>query len=207
MGSMRHAFDTAGALFGKARKDLLALFFGRPDESFYLRQLTRMLSMGNGAVQRELLNLENSGLIKRTSIGRNIYYSADRHSAVFHEIQSLLMKTSGLADVIRLALQPLSSKIKIAFIFGSMATGRQDQRSDVDVFMIGDATFDETVHVILDAQKVLGREINPVVFSLKEFREKLHSGYPFHRDLVDAKKVFIIGTEDEYRTLVEEQLD
>jgi hypothetical protein len=39
------------ALFGKTRRALLALFYSHPDETFYLWQVIRAVSLGRGTVK------------------------------------------------------------------------------------------------------------------------------------------------------------
>lgn len=41
-------------LFGKTRRAVLALTFGRPEDAFYVRQVARYAATGNSMVQREL---------------------------------------------------------------------------------------------------------------------------------------------------------
>jgi hypothetical protein len=132
----------AGALFGQTRRNVLALLFGRPDESFYLRQIVRASGSGTGAVQRELEQLTRAGLIQRKAHGRQIYFAANPHSPVFEEVRSLIAKTAGVPGVIQSALLDFAKRklILLAFIYGSFATGKQGPRSDVDLMIIGDLT-------------------------------------------------------------------
>jgi uncharacterized protein len=133
---------SARVLFGRTRRDVLALLLGRPDERFYLREIRRAIAGGSGAVQRELKQLVEAGLVQRQSEGRQVYFSADRGAAIFPELQAIIQKTAGAADVLRAGLAPLlrSERIVIAFVYGSVATGSQTAPSDVDVLILGDAT-------------------------------------------------------------------
>src|SRR5436853_6467957 len=100
MGSEYPPERIAAALFGKTRRCVLALLFGRPDESFYLREVARVASTGLGAAQRELKHLSEAGLIVRSPRGQHVYYRANPACPVFAEIRLLLVKTAGLADVL-----------------------------------------------------------------------------------------------------------
>ena len=63
-------------LFGsKTRAKLLKLFFGSPEKSFYVREMTRVIDEQINSVRRELLNLENIGIIKSETFDNKIYYS------------------------------------------------------------------------------------------------------------------------------------
>ena len=87
----------AGALFGKTRQAILSLLFGHSDESFYLRQITRYLGSGMGAVQRELNQLVEAGIIRRFRQGNLVYFRDNPDCPIYDEIKNLIRKTSGLA--------------------------------------------------------------------------------------------------------------
>ena len=191
-------------LFGHTRNSLLALFYGRADQSFYLRQVIRAIGGGYGAVQRELKNLTDLGLVVRRTQGNQVLYQANSESPLFPEIKSLMAKTIGVHDVIRTALAGLSSKIQIAFVYGSVARQQERANSDVDLMVVGDARFSDVVSALSPAQKALGREINPTVYPSSEFRSKLSSGNHFLQAVMKEKKVFVIGNEHELTELAAE---
>ena len=111
----------AEALFGQTKRRVLALLFCRPETAFYLREIVRETGSGTGAVQRELAQLVDAGLIRRSQRGQHVYFNADPTSPVFDEMRSLLAKTAGLADVLRTALVGLpndKARIDAAFVTG-----------------------------------------------------------------------------------------
>ncbi len=182
-------------LFGSTRSALLALLFGHTDQSFYLRQMARALGGGHGALQRELKHLAAMGLIVRTTRGNQVLYQANVRSPIFSEIRSLVAKTVGVHDTIRGALASLADSIQMAFIYGSVARQEERNQSDVDLMVLGDALFSEVVTALAPAQKALGREINPTVFPVSEFRSKLKEGNHFLKSVASGKKLFVIGTQ------------
>src|SRR5205814_9471108 len=102
MSTQLQAGSLAAALFGKTRRELLAFLFSHPDDSFYLRQVAGHVGGGGlGGVQRELKRLADVGLILRQARGRQVHYRANRQSPIFAELQGLLVKTVGVADVLR----------------------------------------------------------------------------------------------------------
>jgi len=191
------------ALFGKTQRALLALFFMRPDEAFYLRQVVRMAGVGQGAVQRELARWVAAGLLTRSRRGRHIYYQANPANPVFEELTAVTVKTAGLAEVVREALATLSDRITVAFVHGSMARGTAKAGSDVDLLVIGEAGFGDLVTALQPAQATIGREVNPAVYSEREFRAKLKAGHPFLTEVMDAPRVFVAGDEHELERLAE----
>ena len=85
-------------LFNKTRRGLLALLFGRPDESFYVNQILQQLGSGSGAVQRELKMMTEAGIIVREKKGNLVYYQANSSSPIFNELKNIVRKTFGVAD-------------------------------------------------------------------------------------------------------------
>jgi predicted nucleotidyltransferase len=190
------------ALFGRTRSALLALLFGHTEESFHLRQLIRTVGTGNGALQREIKQLTNMGLIVRRVQGNQVLYRANKQSPIFPEIKRLVTKTVGVHDAIRSALANLEPQIEAAFLYGSVASHREQANSDVDLMVIGKTSFSDVVTALGPAQETLRREINPTVFPISEFRLKLAAGNHFLRSVMSGQKVFIVGSEDELRKLV-----
>lgn len=189
--------ELSSALFGKTRRAILALLFSHPDESFYLRQIVRLVRSGQGGVQRELKRLADAQLILRTVRGRTTFYQANRASPVFDELQRLVIKTAGVAEVLRAALSPLEERIETAFLYGSAARGRLRASSDVDLLVVGAAGFGEVVDRLSSAQTQLGREVNPTVFDPREFGQRIGRRDHFVRAVMDAPKVFVIGGQHE----------
>ena len=193
-----NTIDTlSSALFGKTRQAILALFFTNIESSFYLRQVAQIVDCGMGAVQRELTNLTNAGILKRNEEGRHVYFQVNKSCPIFNELITLIKKTSGLAGPIKQALDPLIDQIRIAFIYGSFAKTRQTPESDIDLFLIGEAPFSDIVETLETAQQNLQREINPTIYSEEEFREKLKDGNHFLNSILREEKLFVIGDNDE----------
>ena len=187
----------ADFLFGRTRGAVLALLYGRADQSFYTRQIAREVDVSVGTVQRELENLSKVGLIVRNSVGNQVFYQANREAPIFREMRALVNKTVGVVSVLRSALQVLSKRIVVAFVYGSVAREEETAQSDIDLMVVGDATLDEVLSRIAAVEKVIGRPIYPTVYSRVEFRSKLASGNHFVNSVLKGKKVFLLGDEDE----------
>ena len=193
-----HADNSIGsALFSKNRRALLALLYGHPDQAFYLRQIVRLSGGGLGAVQRELGQLTAAGILRRTARDTLVYFQANQDCPVFEELKSMVVKTVGIADVLRAVLERLADRITAAFIFGSVARTRQTRDSDVDLVVIGEVAFADVVVALAEAQGKLGREINPVVYSCSEFQSKMLAGHAFLGNVIRSDKIFLMGNENE----------
>jgi len=189
----------ADLLFGRTRGAVLALLYGRADQSFYTRQIAREVDASVGAVQRELENLSKVGLIVRNSVGNQVFYQANRDSPIFLEMRTLVNKTIGVFSVLRSALATLSKRIVVAFVYGSVAREEETAQSDIDLMIVGDATLDDVLSRLSAVEKAIGRPVNPTVYSIAEFKSKLASGNHFVTAVLKGKKVFLLGDEDELR--------
>lgn len=188
----------ASALFGKTRRSILSLLFTHSDEEYYKREIIRHVTAGRGAVDRELKNLESAGIIRKFKKGREHFYSANPECPVYDELKGLIVKTAGVADVIREALEPLSKKIKLTFIYGSVANGTEDKKSDVDLMIVGDITLREVVGYTRKATEKLKREVNTIIFRLDEFNVKLKEKDSFVSRVFRGEKIILIGDENEF---------
>ena len=194
MGSIA-ADNTTVPLFGKVRAAILAVLFRNTGQALHARQIIRTAGVGYGAGQRELAALVDMGLAVRTRQGNLVLYQANAESPVFPEIRSLMVKTAGLADVLKFALAPLADRITAAFIYGSFAKGSESAASDVDVMIVGDTSLREVVRALRPAQDELRREINPSVYSSLEFRDRAAHDDHFISSVLREPKVVLIGDE------------
>ncbi len=191
-------------LFGRTRGAVLSILYGHVGKGFYLRQLARLTNIALGPVQREIRQLVEAGLVSKKTIGTQTLYSANLDSPVFREIKGLVTKTVGMHDVVAEALSSLRDEINLAFVYGSVARSREREHSDVDVMVVGNVDFDAIVEKLRDAEKTLNREINPTVYSIREFSKKLRGN--FLKTVLAEKKLFIIGDEDDLRDLGQKHL-
>ncbi|MBM4447071.1 MAG: hypothetical protein FJ023_06950 [Chloroflexi bacterium] len=195
------------ALLGsKLRSKVLGWLFTHPDERYFVRQLTSLVKEDSTNVSRELARLEKAGILVSTTEGKQKYYQANRQSPLFNELHGLMLKTVGMADIIKKALEPRIADIKLAFIFGSVAKRAENRFSDIDLLVVGNITFGEVVDLITTAEGTLNRELNPVVYALAEFNKRLSENHYFVSDILSGDKIFIVGDENELQSLVGKRL-
>jgi len=194
-------------LFGsRLRARLLGWLMTHPDERFFVRQLTGIVGADSTNVSRELARLAGLGLLTSREEGRQKYYQADPRSPLFPELRGLAVKTAGVIDVLREALAPAAGRIQAAFVYGSVAEGRANLRSDVDLLVIGSVPFDEVSRLLGPAAERLKREVNPTVYPSAEYRAKIVAGHHFLTSVRKGKKVFLIGDENELDRLAKRRL-
>jgi len=196
----------SATLFSKTRLAVLSKLFSHTDEAYYLRQLARSVGVGIGSLQRELNKLAQAGIILRMVRGNQVYYQANPQCPVFPELKSLIVKTTGVTEVIKSALTSFTNHIRIAFIYGSVARMQDRKKSDVDLMIIGDVKFAEIVSALDKAQQQIGREINPAVYPPSEFQLKISKGNHFIKTLMSETKLFLIGDQRELTRLAKKRL-
>jgi predicted nucleotidyltransferase len=193
-----------GALFGATRQAVLRLLFGHSDRRFYQRQVIRLVGLGSGAAQRELEQLVAAGILTRAVEGRQTYFQANRECPVFDELSGLIRKTFGAPKVLQEALAALGGAVQLAFIYGSVAAGTETAASDVDIMVVGPRTsLEEVASALAQAERELGREVNPSVYRAGEFRRKLVEGHHFLSSVVAGSKIFLIGDAHELARLAQ----
>ena len=186
-------------LFGVQRQRALGWLLLHPDDAVHVRELARLTGTSAGSLHRELARLAEAGLLTRSERGNQVLYQANRACPVFAELAGLFRKTGGLADVLRAALMELADRVRFALVFGSVARGTETSLSDVDVLVVGEADFAEVVMALHPCQEVLGREVNPVVYSEAEWRARVDRDDPFVRDILQNPVMLLLGVMDDAR--------
>ena len=190
-------------LFSPYRRQVLALLLLRPDERFHVRELERLTGISAGSLHRELKAMSEAGLLIREQQGNQVLYQADRSCSIFEELASIFRKTVGLGSELTTALEPIADRIDVAFVFGSMASGKQHARSDLDICVLGEVELLDVVKAIGSLQESLRREINPVVMTVEQFASDLANRERFAERLVAEPKIFVIGDENEFGKLTQ----
>jgi predicted nucleotidyltransferase len=185
-------------LFSGVQQRVLGLLFGQPDRSFYANEIARIGMTGRGALQRELERMTSSGLITLTPIGRQKHYQANRNSPIFQEVRGIVLKTFGLADVLRAALTSSSHTVRAAFIYGSVAKGSDSAKSDIDVMVVADGmTYSDLFETFAAAEEMLGRKVNPTLYEPEDFAKRLRDDNHFVTRVIDQPKIMLIGDEND----------
>ena len=186
----------ADALFAKVQQRVLGVLFGNPHRTFYANEVIGLARSGTGAVQRELARLEASGLVTVTRVGKQKHYQANAASPLYEELRALVLKTFGLADVLRAALAPAASSIRAAFVYGSIAKGQDTAASDIDLMVISDRlTYADLFAALEEASTQLGRKIAPTIYSSEDLSTRLHQDNAFVTRVLAQPKLWLIGDE------------
>lgn len=162
-----------------------------------MSDLAKHLSTSPSSLQRELRTLSEAGILEKRTDGKRVYYRPDEQCPIQKDLQGILKKTSGVEQVIKNILSNFSNLIQFAFVYGSVAQGQELSSSDIDLVIVGDVGLKKLIPKLREAERELMRPVNPVTYSLKEFKDKIKSRDHFVVSLVKDKKLFIQG-ENEY---------
>lgn len=185
------------ALFTATQKKVLGLLYGQPDRSFYTKEILRITGMGVATIKRELDRMLAAGILRMTKVGNQHHYQANPQCPIYGELIGIVKKTFGVTEIIRQALSPLEDKIAWAFIFGSVANGKETSASDIDLMIIGDVAFSKAVNALYPVQEVLGREVNPKIFRPDEWKRLRKSNDAFVKDVMKKTRLAVMGDMDE----------
>ncbi|NQW93115.1 MAG: nucleotidyltransferase domain-containing protein [Polaromonas sp.] len=188
----------ADALFPRVRQRVLAVLFGNPGRSFYANEVIALAQSGTGAVQRELAALLDAGLLLMTKRGNQKHFQANAAAPVFAELRGLVLKTMGLADVLRAALAPLEAQISAAFVYGSVAKQQDTAQSDIDVLIVSSTLgYADVFGALESATSQLGRKVNPTLYTPEDIAKRLAQDNAFVTRVLQQPKIWLIGTEEQ----------
>jgi predicted nucleotidyltransferase len=190
----------AEILSSNIRAEIFRNLFGVEKQSLHLREIERRTGFAVGTVQQEIKKLLRLDIITRIKDGNRSYYKANTDHRLYPDIRNLVLKTNGLADLLKTALSA-DAKIKIAFVFGSFARKEEKAVSDVDLMVVGDIGLRKLTGLLMDVSEKLGREINPYRLTESEFIKRKKDKDHFLQEVLESPKIFITGTEDELKRM------
>ena len=194
---MERTSQLVNVLLPKTKQHLLAAILLQPDRSWYLSEIARHLHVPPSSLQRELAQFVEVGIALKRQDGNRVYFQADRTCPIFQELSKIMTRTVGLADAVQEALDPLRTKIDLAFIYGSIATGEERSSSDVDLMVIGDATLADLAVTLRSLEERLGRSINPTVYTGGEFLKRINENNHFLSSVLKTELIFVFGAADD----------
>ena len=186
----------AGALFTPVQQRVLGFLFGQPDRRFQSAELIRLTNAGTGATHRCLQRLTRCGLVQVENVGRQKFYQANPAAPIHQELAAIVRKTIGLREPLREALAPLADDIECAFVFGSVAAGRDRANSDIDLMVVADSVDYATLFDALRvAEQALDRPVNPIVVSPAEWERKRHGPDGFMARVARRPRLWVFGED------------
>jgi uncharacterized protein len=189
----------AELLSSRARAEIFRLLFSGTGEELHVREIERRSGLNDSTLRQELRKLVRLDLVQSRRDSNRVYYRAKTESPLYPEIRNLVLKTSGLSDVLKSALK--DKRIHVAFVFGSIARGEEKAGSDVDLMVIGQLGLRDLSRLLSGIEEKIGREVNPHVLREEEFRKRIRAKEHFVSSVMETPKIFIIGSERELEAM------
>lgn len=185
----------AELLSSRARAEIFRLLLSGTGEELHVREIERRSGLNDSTLRQELRKLVRLDLVQSRRDSNRVYYRAKTESPLYPEIRNLVLKTSGLSDVLKSALS--DKRIRVAFVFGSIARGEEKAGSDVDLMVIGQLGLRDLSRLLSGIEEKIGREVNPHIFHKVEFQKRVRTKEHFISSVMESSKIFIIGSQHE----------
>jgi len=189
----------AELLSSRARAEIFRLLLSGTGEELHVREIERRSGLNDSTLRQELRKLVRLDLVQSRRDSNRVYYRAKTENPLYPEIRNLVLKTSGLADALKSALK--DKRIRVAFVFGSVARGEEKTGSDVDLMVIGQLGLRDLSRLLSGIEEKIGREINPHVLNEEEFRRRVRAKEHFVSSVMESPKIFIIGSHHELEAM------
>jgi predicted nucleotidyltransferase len=189
----------AELLSSRARAEIFRLLLSGTGEELHVREIERRSGLNDSTLRQELRKLVRLDLVQSRRDSNRVYYRAKTESPLYPEIRNLVLKTSGLSDVLKSALT--DKRIRVAFVFGSIARGDEKAGSDVDLMVIGQLGLRDLSRLLSGIEEKIGREVNPHVLRQEEFKKRVRAREHFVSSVMETPKIFIIGSQRELEAM------
>lgn len=189
------------ALFSsKVRIELLSTFFLHDERDFYIRELERITGEDYKNITLELRNLEGIGLLHSREEGNLKYYGLNMEFLLYEELKSIIAKTRGAIPTLKKVLSK-QEDIDFAFLYGSLASGENTAKSDIDLMVIGKIPLEHLLTLLREPERVLARDINPSLYDFSEIKKRLKENDPFITQVLNGPRILLVGDESELREI------
>jgi len=165
-------------------------------EGLHLREIARRSGISPYEAKRELWNLLALGVLCSERRGNQLAFRTNKDCPFLQDLKNLYQKTEGVFWGLRDAMN--DSEIGYAFVFGSSARGAERPYSDIDVLVIGDISEEKLADRIFRSQRDSGREINYILWTTNDLKEKISKKSSFLKNIISRDVVWLRGDRDEF---------
>ncbi len=150
---------------------LLRYFFLNPEKKPYINQLAKELGVDPANLFRKLRELEKEGVLFSEKQGNQRHYGLNLEYPWLDNLKRHYQTRHGLADLLEARLKDLSG-LQEVYLFGSGAKGELEGESDLDLILVGNHSSIAAKKAVFPLEKEIGREINLVNLSEKDFKKR-----------------------------------
>ena len=185
-------------LTSRTRSKILELFLSRPHLEIHLREIGRRIDENYNSTRRELNHLESLSLLISRKDGNQRYFRMNTEHPIYPELKNIYLKTAGIGNTVRDELMAVGN-VQYCFIYGSYARNSETLDSDIDLFIVGGVDENKLIPMINKLEKKFNREINYVLYTLTEFRNRMKKKDAFVMNVLDDDMIMLYGDENELR--------
>ena len=197
--------QSINALFGsKTRVKLLNLFFNKPDEKFYVREISRIIDEQVNSVRRELTNLEGVGVVKSSTEDRKIFYRANQRFKYYLPLRVIFagvqfsekehdVKNATVSDNWQNKISNVKNSLDLLILFRVFT---DDEKSDIDLLIVGNNFNGSLSKWAADLEKQEGRELNYMILSMEDFYYRYTTQDTFVKQLFNGKYNIVFDKEN-----------
>ena len=158
----------------------LQFFLENPYREVYLRELAKKLKISPFAIKKYASILIKEELILEERRAHLRYFTANTSNKFYKQLKISLniqnILKSKLIEYIQKSIPAISSVV----LFGSLAKGENDEKSDIDILIIGkDKHMD-----IRQFEKELSRSINSHTMLWNQWKENYKENKAFYYDII-----------------------
>lgn len=192
-------------LFGsKTRVKLLHLFMNHPGQSFYVREITRLIDEQINSVRRELSNMLEVGVITSDTSDNKLYYQVNQRYEFYTALRAIFAGEPVTADQVgptnadgayeqHVAIINEIPSLRLALLSGVLVKGSM---SPVDVLLVGNVSGQKVKAAISMIEKLEGREINYTVLPYDEFYYRLSLRDKFITEVLAGKHSVAVDVDN-----------
>lgn len=192
-------------LFGsKTRVKLLHLFMNHPGQSFYVREITRLIDEQINSVRRELSNMLEVGVITSDTSDNKLYYQVNQRYEFYTALRAIFAGETVTAEQVgstnaegvheqHLTIINDIPSVRLAIIAGVLVKG---STAPVDVMLVGNVSTAKVKSAIAMIEKLEGRELNYSVLPYDEFYYRLSVRDKFITEVLANKHSVVIDKDN-----------
>lgn len=173
-------------LFGsKTRVKLLQLFYGNPNRSFYVREITRKIDEQINSVRRELANLLSIGIISSENTNNKLFYEVNQEYEHYKPLSQIFSNSTPKADEDSEEddLKSLGN-VELAILTGQFT---RDDRSGVDLLLVGDLNQTQVSKYVSKLEKQENKEVRYATMPVSEFAYRRNLNDRFIITVLESK--------------------
>lgn len=186
-------------LFGsKTRVKLLQLFFGNPNRSFYVREITRKVDEQINSVRRELANLQTIGIITSDTNNNKLYYEVNQKFDFYAPLLAIFGNPKASTPTAAASpagnFTPTADLKALGNVELALYTGQftRDESSGIDFLLVGDINQNKLQKFIAELEAKEGKEIRYTLFSFDDFKYRQGIKDRFIANILRAKKQVLV---------------